>query len=151
MHDIAVLSHEKGLSNILVSALYVEEEPLREMLPYIDAANIDIKAMDDSFYRKYCGASLEPVLRNILSMHEAGVHLELTNLLVTGLNDSPEDVGKLCRWMVDNALEKVPLHFSRFFPHYRMKDTVPTPKESLYGAREIAHSFGIEDVFLGNI
>ena len=90
MYDIAVLAHEKGLKNILVSAGYVEADPLQDILPYIDAANIDIKAMDDFFYRKYCGASQEPVLENILSMKNAGVHLELTNLLVTGLNDSDE-------------------------------------------------------------
>ena len=88
MFDIAALAHGKGLKNILVSAGYVEKEPLREILPFIDAANIDIKAMDDGFYRKYCGAELSPVLENILSMKDAGIHVEITNLLVTGLNDS---------------------------------------------------------------
>ena len=85
-----VLAHAKGLKNILVSAGYVEKEPLRELLPYLDAANIDIKAMDDDIYRRYCGATLAPVLENILAMKNAGVHVEITNLLVTGLNDSEE-------------------------------------------------------------
>jgi len=151
MYDMAVLSHEKGLKNILVSAGYVSEEPLREILPFIDAANIDIKAMDDSFYRKYCGASLEPVLDNILTMKEAGIHLEITNLLVTGLNDSPEYVEKLCSWMADNGMRDVPLHFSRYFPHYRMKEGGPTPKATLAAARQTALSMGIKTVFLGNI
>ena len=151
MYDIAVLAHGKGLKNILVSAGYVEKEPLKEILPYLDAANIDIKALDDSFYRKYCGASLSPVLDNILAMNDAGVHVEITNLLVTGLNDSVEQVGRLCGWMAENGLKEVPLHFSRFFPRYRMKTLDPTPKATLLRARELAHSFGITTVYLGNI
>ena len=151
MFDIAVLAHEKGLKNILVSAGYVEKEPLREILPYLDAANIDIKAMDDSFYRKYCGAELSPVLDNILAMKGAGVHVEITNLLVTGLNDSEDQVGALCRWIAASGLQDVPLHFSRFFPRYRMMESSPTPKATLLRARDIALSFGIKTVYLGNI
>ena len=151
MFDIAVLAHEKGLKNILVSAGYVENEPLRGILPFLDAANIDIKAMDDSFYRKYCGAALSPVLDNILAMKGAGVHVEITNLLVTGLNDSDDQVGALCRWIAANGLQDVPLHFSRFFPRYRMMVSSPTPKATLLRARDIALSSGIKTVYLGNI
>ena len=151
MYDVAVLAHENGLKNILVSAGYVEKEPLRTLLPYIDAANIDIKAMDDAFYRRYCGATLPPVLENILAMHAAGVHVEITQLLVTGLNDSPEMVAALCRWMASNGLRDVPLHLSRYFPRYRMSSPAPTPKSTLYRAREVALSEGIETVFLGNV
>lgn len=151
MHDIAVLSHQAGLKNILVSAGYVEKEPLRELLPYIDAANIDIKAMDEAFYPKWCGASLEPVLENILSMKAAGVHLEITNLLVTGLNDSMAQVTRLCSWMADNHIQDIPLHFSRFFPRYRFNEAEPTPRETLLLAREIAYAHGIKRVHLGNI
>jgi pyruvate formate lyase activating enzyme len=151
MYDMAVLAHEKGLKNILVSAGYVEKEPLREILPYLDAANIDIKAMDDAFYRKYCGASLSPVLENILAMKDAGVHVEITNLLVTGLNDSEEQVGKLCQWMSDYGLQDVPLHLSRYFPRYRMKEPGPTPRATMIQARETAIAFGIRSVYLGNI
>ena len=88
MYDMAVLAHERGLKNILVSAGFVEKEPLRELLPYLDAANIDIKAFDDGLYRSWCGARLAPVLENILSMVAAGVHVEITNLLIPGLNDA---------------------------------------------------------------
>ena len=151
MYDMAVLAHDNGLKNILVSAGYVEKEPLGELLPYIDAANIDIKALDDAFYRKYCGATLAPVLENILTMQAAGVHLEITNLLVTGLNDSEEQVGRLCRWMVENGLEGIPLHFSRFFPRYRFNEAAPTPKAKLLKARELARSLGVRTVHLGNI
>ena len=116
MYDMAVLAHERGLKNILVSAGFVEKEPLQELLPYLDAANIDIKAFDDGFYRSWCGARLAPVLENILTMVAAGVHVEITNLLIPGLNDSEEQVRSLCGWMVENGLQRVPLHFSRYFP-----------------------------------
>ena len=151
MFDIAVLAREKGLKNMLVSAGYVEKEPLKELLPYLDAANIDIKAMDDAFYHKYCGASLSPVLENILAMVTAGVHVEITNLLITGLNDSKEKVGKLCKWMAENGLQDVPLHFSRFFPRYKWKEAQQTPRNTLLDARETALSSGIKTVYLGNI
>ena len=151
MYDTAVLAHQKGLKNILVSAGYAEKEPMQALLPYLDAANIDIKAMDDAFYRKYCGASLAPVLENILAMTAALVHVEITNLLVTGLNDSEEQVGRLCAWMAENSLQDVPLHFSRCFPRHRMQDLPPTPKATLLRAREIAQSMGIRNIYLGNV
>ena len=151
MYDIAALAHERGLKNILVSAGYVEKEPLQELLPCLDAANIDIKAMDDAIYRKYCGASLAPVLENILTMHQSGVHIEITNLLVTGVNDSEELITALCRWMAGNGLQDVPLHFSRFFPRYKFTESPSTPKATLLMARDLALSMGISQVHLGNI
>ena len=151
MYDIAVLAHDKGLKNILVSAGYVEKEPLQEILPYLDAANIDIKAMDDTFYRKYCGATLAPVLENILAMKDAGIHVEITNLLIPGLNDTPEHVSELCRWMSLHKLLDVPLHFSRYFPRHLMKEPAPTPPQTLIQARKTALSSGLKNVFLGNV
>ena len=151
MYDIAVLAHGRGLKNILVSAGYVEKEPLQELMPYLDAANIDIKSMDDAFYRKYCGATLAPVLDSILAMHKAGVHVEITNLIIPGLNDSDAQVGALCRWMTDNGLQDVPLHLSRYFPSYKMKEPGPTPRATLLRAKELALSQGIKTVYLGNI
>ena len=151
VYDIAVLAKGRGLKNILVSAGFVEKEPLRELLPYLDAANIDIKALDDSFYHRFCGAALAPVLENILAMKAAGVHIEITNLLIPGLNDSEEQIGKLCDWMVGNDLQDVPLHLSRYFPRYRMTEPGPTPRKTLAAARELALSKGISTVYLGNV
>ena len=151
MYDIAVLAHANGLKNILVSAGYVEKEPLRELLPYIDAANIDIKALDDAFYRNYCGSTLAPVLENILTMHAAGIHLEITNLLIPGLNDSEEMVRNLCTWLTENGLQQVPLHLSRYFPRYKMTSPGPTPKQTILRARDTALALGVESVFLGNV
>lgn len=151
MYDMAALAHVRGVKNILVSAGFVEKEPLQELLPYLDAANIDIKAFDDGFYRNWCGAWLAPVLENILAMIAAGVHVEITNLLIPGLNDAEEQVRALCDWMVENDLQRVPLHFSRYFPRYKMATPGPTPKQSLLRARNIALALGIETVYLGNI
>jgi pyruvate formate lyase activating enzyme len=91
------------------------------------------------------------VLENILAMDAAGVHVEITNLLIPGLNDSEEQVRALCGWMVENGMQRVPLHFSRYFPRYRMAAPGPTPKQSLLRAREVALALGIEAVYLGNV
>ena len=120
-------------------------------MPDLDAADIDIKAFNDTFYRSWCGARLSPVLENILAMDAAGVHVEITNLLIPGLNDSEEQVQALCGWMVENGLQRVPLHFSRYFPRYKMATPGPTPKQSLARAREVALALGIKTVYLGNV
>lgn len=129
----------------------VEKKPLRELLPYLDAANIDIKATDNDFYWKYCRATLAPVLDNILTMINAGIHVEITNLIVTGLNDSEDQIRALCTWMAENGLQNAPLHFSRFFSRYKFTAVARTPESSLLGARESAQSGGIKTVYLGNI
>ena len=149
--DTARLAREQGLWNILVSAGYVCQEPLRDLLPFLDAANIDIKAFSDDIYQKVCGAHLQPVLDTILAMHDAGVWLEITNLVIPGVNDDMEMVRALCRWLVEHRLAGAPLHFSRFFPHHRMSHVPPTPVKTLYQAREIALEEGMKSVYLGNV
>lgn len=151
MADTARLAHEQGLWNILVTAGYVCQEPLRDLLPYIDAANIDLKSFSDNIYRRVSGGSLQPVLDTILAMRDAGVWIELTNLIIPGINDAADSIHTLCRWMADNQLLDVPLHFSRFFPRYRMNDTPPTPVSTLRQARKIALDNGIRHVYLGNV
>ena len=149
--DTARLAHEHGLWNILVTAGYVCQEPLHDLLPFLDAANIDVKSFSDDLYRRVNGARLAPVLDTILAMRDAGVWVELTNLVIPGVNDDMEMIRQMCKWMRDNHLEKVPLHFSRFFPQYRMTDIAPTPFSTLSQAREIAHEEGICHVYLGNV
>ena len=151
IYDIAKEAHERGLWNILVSAGYICQEPLKEIVPLIDAANIDIKAFSDEVYIKQCGAHLQPVLDNLLTMKEAGVHIEITNLLIPGVNDSEEMIRELCRWLNANGFAASPLHFSRFFPRYKMQDSHPTPKETLYIAQQIAKEEGMESIYLGNL
>ncbi len=140
-----------GLRNVLVTAGYINEEPLRALLPFVDAANVDIKGFSDAFYRDVCSATLEPVLRTVRVMGEMGVHVEVTNLVIPTLNDSPDLVRQLCDWLAANAGPEVPLHFSRFFPYFRMTHLPPTPAETLLQAREIARQAGLKHVYVGNI
>ena len=149
--DTARLAHERGLWNILVSAGYVCEEPLHDLLPYLDAANIDLKSFSDTTYRQVNGGRLSVVLDTILALRDAGVWLELTNLIIPGVNDTAVGIRQLCRWQADNGLTDAPLHFSRFFPQYKMRHIPPTPLKTLTMAKRIAEEEGIKHVYLGNV
>lgn len=146
VYDTAKLAHEKGLKNVLVTNGYLQEEPLKEILPYIDAMNIDVKAFTDDFYKKICKGRLEPVLKTVERAYRS-CHVEITNLLVPGQNDSEEEVAALVSWLASLSPE-IPLHFSRFFPQYQFNDP-PTPLETLKRAREIALQ-KLKYVYLGN-
>ena len=149
--DTARLAHEKGLWNILVTAGYVNSEPLADLLPCLDAANIDLKSFSDEIYRKVSGGRLQSVLDTILAMKEAGVWIELTNLVIPGINDDMEMIRRMCRWLCENGLATAPLHFSRFFPRYKMQDIAPTPVQTLRMAQQVALEEGIQHVYLGNV
>jgi len=149
--DCARLAHEAGLWNILVTAGYVCQEPLRDLLPYLDAANIDLKSFSDDIYKRVNGGHLQPVLDTILAMRQAGVWIELTNLIIPGINDDMQMIHEMCRWLVDNGLADAPLHFSRFFPRYKMLNTPPTPLKTLKAAKQVAEEKGITHVYLGNV
>ena len=149
--DTARLAHEAGLWNILVTAGYVCQEPLADLLPYLNAANIDLKSFSDTIYQKVSGGRLQPVLDTILAMRDAGVWIELTNLVIPGVNDDPQMIRQMCRWLADNQLAEAPLHFSRFFPRYKMQNTPITPLQTLKSAKRIAEEEGIKYVFLGNV
>ena len=149
--DTARLAHEAGLWNILVTAGYVCQEPLADLLPYLDAANIDLKSFSDDIYMKVSGGHLQPVLDTILAMHEAGVWVELTNLVIPGINDDMDMIRQMCRWIADNGMAEQPLHFSRFFPRFKMQDIPPTSIETLKAAKRIAEKEGIKHVYLGNV
>ncbi|MCR5132296.1 MAG: AmmeMemoRadiSam system radical SAM enzyme [Prevotella sp.] len=149
--DTARLAHENGLWNILVTAGYVNQEPLADLLPFIDAANVDLKSFSDEIYKRVSGGRLQTVLGTILAMRKVGVWVELTNLVIPGVNDDMEMIRRMCRWIVENGLHDAPLHFSRFFPRYRMQDIPPTPKATLQKALSIAREEGIQYVYLGNV
>ena len=149
--DCARLAHEKGLWNILVTAGYVCQEPLADLLSYLDAANIDLKSFSDDIYQRVSGGHLQPVLDTILAMKQAGVWIELTNLVIPGVNDDMDMIRQMCQWLVANDLASAPLHFSRFFPRYKMQDLQPTPVQTLRAARQIAEEEGIKHVYLGNV
>jgi pyruvate formate lyase activating enzyme len=151
VRDSAELAREKGLSNVLVTAGYINPEPLRELCRWVDASNTDLKAFDDGFYREVCGARLQPVLDSLAGMRAAGIWLEVTNLLIPGLNDDMASVRRMAEWMRRELGAGTPLHFSRFQPMYRMRNLPPTPVETLERARAEALDAGLEHVYIGNL
>ena len=140
-----------GVRNVLVTAAYINPEPLRELCRHVDAANVDLKAFSDDFYRQTCGATLAPVLKALTVMKACGVFVEVTNLLIPTLNDSVDEIRQLCDWVAGNLGPGTPLHFSRFFPQYRLEHLPSTPEETLLNAREIAREAGLRFVYLGNL
>jgi pyruvate formate lyase activating enzyme len=148
--DCCVAARGAGIRNVLVTAGYIQAKPLAALLPYVDAANVDIKGFSETFYREVCDGSLGPVLETVERMLGAGVHVEVTNLVIPTLNDSDEMIDGLCAWMGERAGAEVPLHFSRFFPCFRMTHLPPTPVETLLRARERAKAAGLKHVYVGN-
>jgi pyruvate formate lyase activating enzyme len=151
MLDIAKLAKAKGLKTVVVSNGYIEDEPLRELLKYIDAYKVDLKAFNETFYKKFTGGRLGSVLKSLKIIKQSGVWLEIVNLLVPGENDSDDDLRAIARWIKENLGDSVPLHFSRFFPQYKLKNLPPTPPETLVRARKIAMEEGLKFVYTGNI
>ena len=148
--DCARLARAAGIKNILVTAGYINPGPLSELAEYMDAANVDLKSMSDAYYRDICGGTLQPVLDTITSLKDSGVWVEITNLVVPTLNDESNEIDSLARWVLDNTGEDTPLHFSRFFPMYRLTDLAPTSIDTLKGARERAKDTGLRYVYVGN-
>lgn len=151
MRDIAQLAQARGLKTLVVSCGYIEPEPLRQLLPHIDAYKVDFKAFNPDFYTHITGGDREPILRTMKIIRESGVWLEIVNLLVTDQNDSAEEVRALARWIKEHLGADVPLHFSRFHPMHKLSNLPPTPIERVIRAREIALEEGLKYVYTGNI
>ena len=151
VRDIAKLAKAKGLKTLVVSNGYIRPEPLKALLPFIDAYKVDFKAFDPKFYADLTGGSRDPVLQAMKIIRESGVWLEIVNLLVTGKNDGEEDVRALARWVKENLGDDVPLHFSRFHPQHKLLNLPPTPIKTVVRAREIAMEEGLTFVYTGNI
>jgi len=145
--DTAKLAKKNNLKNILVTNGFINQEPLLKLLPFIDALNIDLKSFRNSFYQKYCQGSLAPVLRTI-EIAKSYSHIEITNLIIPGLNDQEEEIKGLVNWVASQG-ENIPLHFSRYFPCYKM-NIEATPISTLYKARDIAQK-KLKYVYIGNI
>ena len=147
----SLLAKAKDLKVIYVSNGYMSAQSIEEILTFVDAFNIDLKSMSEKFYKKVCGADLDIVLDNLKRIYLEGKHLEVTNLIINGYNDSIDEIGQLCDFIVDELSADIPLHFSRAFPYYKMREIEPTNKDILYNAREIALKKGIKNVYLGNM
>lgn len=146
--ETAKLAKAKGLANVLVTNGYINPEPFEELLPFIDAMNIDVKSMKESFYKEYCQATLAPVLKTAERARKS-CHVEITNLIIPTLNDSDEDFGKLVNWIADKLGDDTPLHFSRYFPAHKL-NIPPTPVTTLEKAKKIAQK-RLKHVYIGNI
>jgi pyruvate formate lyase activating enzyme len=148
--DVAKLAHKAGIKNVFVSNGFMTAESFEVISPYLDAANVDLKAFNDDFYREQCGAHLEPVLRTLERMKRTGVWLEVTTLLIPGLNDDPAELRELASF-ISRLGPEIPWHVSRFHPTYRMLDRPSTPVGTLHKAREIGLDSGLRYVYTGNI
>lgn len=152
MLAIAKLAQKEGLKTVVVSAGFINPEPLKELLPYIDAYKIDLKAFDNETYRSLIGGRLEPVLETLQIIKEdPKTWLEIVNLVVPGYTDDLEEMKKMCAWIKDNLGPDVPVHFSRFHPMYKLQNLPPTPEETIKEARKICLEVGLHYVYTGNI
>ncbi|MDI6841109.1 MAG: AmmeMemoRadiSam system radical SAM enzyme [bacterium] len=151
MLETAKIAKKAGIKNTMHSNGYINPEPLKELCKYLDAANIDLKGFTDEYYQELCEAELEPVKVSLKILKEEGVWIEITNLIVPTKNDDPKTIRKMCEWIRDSLGAEVPLHFSRFWPMYKMQNLPPTPIETLEQARKIAIGVGLKYVYIGNI
>lgn len=150
-YDVAKLAKESGLKNIYVTNGFMTPEMLHMIAPYLDAANVDIKAFRDTSYRKLMGGRLQPVLDSCQLMKELGIWLEVTTLVVPGVNDDPDELRELAEFILNKLGPDTPWHLSRFFPQYRMADRRPTNGTILQKTHEMGESIGLNYVYVGNV
>lgn len=149
VYDCARLASDAGLKNVVVTNGYINRKPLAQLLEVADAFNIDIKAFDEKFYRRFTGATIKPVLNTITDVVKAGKHIELTTLVIPGMNDSSDSMRKEAEWIASNLGKKVPLHISRYFPMYLRSDPA-TPVETIIRLYELASEY-LDYVYTGNM
>ena len=149
--ETAKLAHARDLRNVFVTNGYMTAEALEMAAPYLDAANVDLKAFGDAFYRHQCGARLQPVLDTLRKMKSLNILVEVTTLLIPGLNDDPGELQALAQFIAADLGVETPWHISRFRPTYKLRDRPVTPLESLKTAREIGLAAGLKYVYTGNV
>lgn len=145
------LAHKNRLKNIWVSNGYMSRKTLELILPYLDAANIDLKSFSEKTYQEYCGARLKPILENLIQIKKAGVHLEVTTLVIPRVNDSERELAQIAQFIANELGKDIPWHISRFFPAFLMEDSPITSKETLKKAEAIGKKHQLKYVYLGNI
>jgi pyruvate formate lyase activating enzyme len=148
--DTAVLANGRGIKNVFVTNGYLSKESFIAIQPYLDAANIDLKTFQDRSYRSLCGARLQPVLDTIERMAASGIWMEVTTLLIPGINDSEKEIRQIASY-IKNIDPGIPWHVSRFHPAYKMLDTNATPIETLRTAYQIGRDEGLKYVYVGNM
>lgn len=151
MLDTAILARAQGIRNVMHSAGFINEKPLRALCKWLDAANIDLKGFTEKYYNDTCFGNLDNVLSTLKILKEEGVHTEITNLILPNLNDSDEQIEKMCVWIKENLGPDTPIHFSRFWPMYKLANLSPTPVKTLERAQAIAKRVGLKYVYIGNV
>lgn len=150
--DVAAACHARGVHTVAVSAGYIMPAPRRELFAAVDAANIDLKAFTEAFYRRLCTGHLQDVLDTLVYLkHETDCWFEITNLVIPEENDSPAEIEAMCRWIMDNLGPEVPVHFSAFHPDWKLKNRPPTPPQTLLRCRDIALAAGLHYPYVGNV
>ncbi len=150
-YDVARLADARGIHNLLVTNGYMTEEMLETFQPYLDAANVDLKAFRDRTYREYVGGRLQPVLDSLKTMRRLGLWVEVTMLIIPGLNDEPGELGEVARFIVEELGPRTPWHLSRFHPAHRFAEAPPTPLATLQEAQRIGQEAGLRYVYMGNV
>jgi len=151
MMDSASAAREAGINTAMISAGFLRQTPLKELLKVMSAVKIDLKAFSEKFYEDICSAQLDPVKKTIETIAGSETWLEVVVLLIPTLNDSPKEIDALCKWLISVAGDQVPLHFSRFFPTYKLRTLPPTPPATLQMARERSLAAGLKHVYIGNL
>ncbi|MGQ9818111.1 MAG: AmmeMemoRadiSam system radical SAM enzyme [bacterium] len=151
MLDIAKLAHKYGILNIYHSNGYLNLEPLEALIPFLNGANIDLKGFSDDFYKDITGGTLSPVLNTLKTLKKKGVWLEITNLIIPTKNDNEKMIREMCVWIKNELGNDVPIHFSRFYPQYKLQNLPPTPLEKLRSAAQIARKVGLLYIYIGNV
>lgn len=149
--DTAKAARAEGIKTVMVTAGYVDVQPLRDLCEYMDVIRIDLKSFSEKFYKDVVDGTLQPVLEAIKVVHEQGTWLEIVDPIITGFNDDPEEIRAMSEWIMDNVGPDVPLHFLKFFPAYKMRNFPPTPEEVLSRCRQIAMDTGLNYVYVGNL
>ena len=151
LRDAADAGHALGIKSAVVTGGFIQQEPLKKLCPGVDAIKVDLKAFSEKYYREIVNGELKPVLEALVTMRKLGMWTEIVSLIVPTLNDSDAELRALAQWVKSNLGADVPLHFSRFYPQYLLKDLPPTPQETLERAKAIADAEGLHYVYLGNI
>lgn len=149
--DIMIKAKSTGLANIWVTNGFMTSQALEELLPYLDAANVDLKTFDDGVYRRYCDGRLAPVLETIRTLHRTGVHVEVTTLIVPGVNDDESQLRQIAAFIATELGAQVPWHISRFFPSWNLADRPPTPIETIHDAERWGREAGLRRILVGNV
>ncbi|MBL7075029.1 AmmeMemoRadiSam system radical SAM enzyme [candidate division KSB1 bacterium] len=151
MYDTAELGREQGIKSVMITNGYISKEPMKKLCRVLDAVKIDLKAYTEKFYREFVVGGLKPVLDTLVLLKDMGMWTEIVYLIIPTLNDQPGDLKAMCRWIASELGPGVPLHFSRFYPQYQLKNIPPTPVSTLERTRDIALEAGLHYVYIGNV